>query len=155
MTLTSQKPCQHNTKSDCSKGNSYKLSSCFSIKYCYSDILLKNHQLHLSCKKVFGKIMDLNRTGPRCCSIIFPHASSSQYNGAVSYTLSTSEAWFSNWAEVFRLWLQQVIRKTVKVKQPALSSPTSNGSGLSNRKISVNVFKVSDSSRIVSFLKQE
>ena len=44
VTLSSQKPCQHNNKCDCSKTNSYKrsLNYDFSIKYCYSDILLKN-----------------------------------------------------------------------------------------------------------------
>ena len=31
--LTSQKPCQHNNKCDCSKTNGYKWSLCFSIKY--------------------------------------------------------------------------------------------------------------------------
>ena len=45
VTLTSKKPCQHNNKCDCRKTNGYrpKWSLCFfSIKYCYSDILLKN-----------------------------------------------------------------------------------------------------------------
>ena len=43
VTLTSQKPRQHNNKCDCSKTIRCKWSSCFSIKHRYSDILLKYH----------------------------------------------------------------------------------------------------------------
>ena len=44
VTLTSQKPSQHNNKCECSKTNGYKWSlccCCFSVKYRYSDNLLK------------------------------------------------------------------------------------------------------------------
>ena len=49
----------------------------FSIKYRYSTISLKNHNFNYSVDKTFGviKIMDFNRTGPRCYSPIFPYAS--------------------------------------------------------------------------------
>ena len=54
MTLTSQKRCQCNNKFDCSETNSYNIPQGainevydFSIKYHYSDILLKYHKLHL------------------------------------------------------------------------------------------------------------
>ena len=46
--LTSQKPCLHNNKCDCSKSNGLDEVYAFSIKYRYSDILLrKKHKLHL------------------------------------------------------------------------------------------------------------
>ena len=43
VTLTSQKPCQHNNKCDCSK-NSRKKFMFFQLRY--SDILLKIHKFH-------------------------------------------------------------------------------------------------------------
>ena len=43
VTLTSRKPCLHNNKCDCSKTNGLnEVYVFFSIKYRYSDILLKN-----------------------------------------------------------------------------------------------------------------
>ena len=42
VTLTSQKPCQHKDKCDCSITNGHKSNYVFSIKYRYRDILLKN-----------------------------------------------------------------------------------------------------------------
>ena len=41
VTLTSQKPCKHNYKCDCSKTKGLNEVYVFSIKYSYSDILLK------------------------------------------------------------------------------------------------------------------
>ena len=38
VTLTTQKPCLHNNKCDCSKTNSLNEIYVFSIKYNYSDI---------------------------------------------------------------------------------------------------------------------
>ena len=62
VTLTSQKPCKHNTKCDCS----------------ITDGLLKNHNFICYVDKAFRliKIMDFNRTGPTCYSTIFPNVSS-------------------------------------------------------------------------------
>ena len=53
LTLTSQKPCQHNNKCDCSKTNRLNklyVFVFFSIKYGY--ILLKNHKLYLFCQVI-------------------------------------------------------------------------------------------------------
>ena len=47
VTLTSQKPCKHNNKYDCCKTDGSNDVYVFSIKYRYSDILLKKHKLHL------------------------------------------------------------------------------------------------------------
>ena len=54
VTLMSQKPCQYNKKFDCRETNGYNIPQdainevyVFSIKYRYSDILLKKHKLHL------------------------------------------------------------------------------------------------------------
>ena len=47
VTLTSQKPCKHNIKYACSKTDGSNEVYVFSIKYRYSDILLKKHKLHL------------------------------------------------------------------------------------------------------------
>ena len=49
VTLMSQKQCLHNNKSDCSKTNGLNEVYVFSIKYRYSDILLKKHKLHAFC----------------------------------------------------------------------------------------------------------
>ena len=56
--LTSQKPCQYNNKFDSSETNGFNIpqdainevynKNVFSIKYCYSDILLKNINLIFS-----------------------------------------------------------------------------------------------------------
>ena len=57
VTLTSQKPCQHNNKCDCSKTKCYKCEGYdLLIKYRYSDIFLKNHNLIYSVDKTFQVI---------------------------------------------------------------------------------------------------
>ena len=73
LTLTSQKPCQYNSKFDCSKQHStrcYKKFKFFSIKYCYSDILLKKQNFIYSV----DRIMDFNRLDPTCYRTYFPYA---------------------------------------------------------------------------------
>ena len=55
MTLTSQKPCQNNNKCDCSKTNDLNEVYVFSIKYRYSDILLKKtYASFILLIKLFG-----------------------------------------------------------------------------------------------------
>ena len=49
VALTSYNPCYHNNKSDSSNTNGLNEVYVFSIKYHYSDILLKKHKLHLFC----------------------------------------------------------------------------------------------------------
>ena len=64
-TITSQKPCQHNKRCDCSKTNGYKWSLCFVFMIFY----WKMHKLHLFCwQKPFLVIrkMDFNRAEPTC-----------------------------------------------------------------------------------------
>ena len=52
VTLTSQKPYQHNSKFDCSETNGYNIPECainevyVCVFFQYSDILLKKHKLH-------------------------------------------------------------------------------------------------------------
>ena len=48
VTMTSQKPCLHNNKFDCSKTNGLNEVNVFSIKYrCYSDILYEKKQAYI------------------------------------------------------------------------------------------------------------
>ena len=57
VTLTSKKPCSHNNTYDCNKTNGLNEVDVvvFSIKYRYSDILLKKHKLKViqePCQKI-------------------------------------------------------------------------------------------------------
>ena len=66
MTLTSQKPCWHNNKCDCSK------QMAIAIFY------WKIHKLIYSADKTFRikRMIDFNRAGPTCYRTNFPYASS-------------------------------------------------------------------------------
>ena len=54
VTPTLQKPCWQNNKCDCRKTNGWNEVYVFSIKYRYSDILLKKRKLHLFCRFNFS-----------------------------------------------------------------------------------------------------
>ena len=60
-----------------------------SIKYRYSDILLKKHKLHLFCLLNFRiiRIIDFNRAEPACYRTNFHCAISCEQNGAFWYIL--------------------------------------------------------------------
>ena len=76
--LTSQKPCLHNNKCDCSKTKGLNEA----IKYCYSDILLKRHKLHsfrlINSSFRIIRIIDFNRAEPTCYRTNFPYAHTGQ-----------------------------------------------------------------------------
>ena len=59
----------------------------FSIKYRYSDILLKRHKLHLFCWLNIWiiRIIDFNRAEPTCYRTNFPYAISGLQNGSFWY----------------------------------------------------------------------
>ena len=111
LTLTSQKPCQHIYKCDCSKTNGYKWSLCFFNKISLQRyFFLKTIDFIYSVDKRFWviKILDFNRTGLNSWTtelfFLTPvPANKMELFHTKYYTLHTSEAWFSNWADVFQL----------------------------------------------------
>ena len=71
--------CHYNNKFECSETNGYNIPQdainkayVFSIKYCYSDILMKN----INFIYFVDRIMDFNRAEPMCYRTNFPYASS-------------------------------------------------------------------------------
>ena len=90
MTLTIQKPCQHNDKFGCSITNGYNIPQvainyvylavvvlfCFSIKYCYAIAIFYWKNSNTNSINFVDKIMDFNRAESTGYIINFPCASS-------------------------------------------------------------------------------
>ena len=91
VTLSSQKPCQHNNKCDCSK---MKFMFFLKIKYRYGIIVID------CVDETFYWIL----IGLHCrCYITIFHTQVPAFSYIVDYALHTYKALFSNCAEVFRL----------------------------------------------------
>ena len=85
--LMSQKPCKHTNKCDCSKQTVINEVYVFTIRYRFSDILLKNTKTSfILLVKLFWLIrkIDFNRAEPTFYRPNFPYASSVQQNSATS-----------------------------------------------------------------------
>ena len=97
VALTSQKPCKYNNKLECSETNGYNIPQdainevyvllfFSSIKYCSSDILLKN----INFINSVDRMTDSNIAETTCYSTNFPYVSYGLQNAVVVFFINTN-----------------------------------------------------------------
>ena len=113
VTLTSQKPCQHNNKFEWLQHSTINVIK----RRCFRDILWKKKNFNYPADKTFWliRITDFNRAEPTCYWTNFHCAISGEQNGAFWYivlhimllTYTWAMIWFSNCGGLSRMQVRE------------------------------------------------